>query len=331
MSNTSFDRQLRDKVVEDFDGNSGEELASAYHQTKSMLEQQIYPQIQRSEPDLSDHGTEHISNVQENAIDLLSHDGRVSNLSGIEMYCLGMFILFHDTGIVYGREGHHKNVGRVFDKIRGTAASLLREKTLVVRATGAHTGKALDGSYDTLKELDENDHLKRRRVRLRELAAVLRFADELAEGPQRTSEFMQDEGLYARESRQYHDNANITHIRIERATNRIVIDYEIKIETGLPSEVRRSGLVDLLGIVYKRIQKLNQERQYARFYSELLAPFRFTEVKFNFHCDGEILDTDLLPLKLTDIVVPGDQAKEIPSINPAYAINELADDILARC
>ena len=329
MSNTSFDKQLRDKVVEDFDGLKGEELASAYHLTKSMLEQQVYPQMQRMDPNLTDHGTVHISNVQENAIDLLSHDGTIRNLSGIEMYCLGMFILFHDTGIVYGRESHHKNVGRVFDKIRGTNASLLREKTLVVRATGAHTGTAQDGSYDTLKELDENDHLERRPVHLRELAAVLRFADELAEGPQRTSEFLQGEGFYARESQQFHDYANITHILIERATNRIVIDYEIKID--FPNEDRRSSLVDLLGIVYKRIQKLNQERQYARYYSELLTPFRFTEVNFNFHCDGEVLDTDLLPLKLTDIVVPGDQTKEIPSIDPAYSIDDLVDDILARC
>ena len=296
-----------------------------------MLEKEVYPYIQGSEPNLSDHGARHVSNVQENAIDLLSDDGIIRNLSGIEMYCLGMFILFHDTGIVYGRICHNKNVGKVFDRIRGTNASLLREKTLVLRATGAHSGTAQDGSYDTLKELDEKDHLERQLVRLRELAAVLRFADELAEGPQRTSEFMQAEGLYSPESQQFHDYADITHILIERGTNRIVITYEIKIDIELPDKKRRSNLSRLLKIVYGRIQKLNQERQYARYYSELLAPFKFTEVKFNFHCGGDILDNDLLPLKLTDIVVPGDQTKDISCIDPAYSINELVDDLLARC
>ena len=51
-----------------------------------------------------------------------------------------------------------------------------------------------------LKELAETEQLEGRPVRLRELAAVLRFADELAEGPQRTSEFMQAEGLYESEA-----------------------------------------------------------------------------------------------------------------------------------
>ena len=329
VSNKSFDEQLRDKIMKEFKGNEskGKEFASAYEQTKSKLEQQVYPNITGTEPSLSDHGATHVSNVQENAILLLSDDG-IKDLSGIEMYCLGMFILFHDTGIIYGREDHHKKVSRVFDCIRGKNASLLREKTLVVRATGAHTGIAQDGSHDTLKELDENDHLERRPVRLRELAAVLRFADELAEGPQRTSAFMKAEGLYRLESQQFHDYADITHILIERGTNRIVITYEIEIDMDQSNEVRQSHLSHLLKFVYKRIQKLNQERQYARYYSELLMPFKFTEVKFNFHCASDIIETDLSPLKLTDIVVPGEQTKEISSIDPAYSIDKLVADLL---
>ena len=76
-------------------------------------------------------------------------------------------------------------------------------------------------------------------VRLRELAAVLRFADELAEGPQRTSEFMQEEGLYDSESQQFHDYANITNILIERQNSRIVITYEIDIDVNRPQRAPR--------------------------------------------------------------------------------------------
>ena len=152
MSNKIFDEQLRDKIMKEFKGNEskGKELASAYEQTKSKLEQQVYPNITGTEPSLSDHGATHVSNVQENAILLLSDDG-IKDLSGTEMYCLGMFILFHDTGNVYGRKNHHKKVGRVFDCIRSTDISLRHEKTLVIRATGAHTGTAQDGSCDTLR------------------------------------------------------------------------------------------------------------------------------------------------------------------------------------
>ena len=273
----------------------------------------------------------HVSNVQDNAISLLSDDGIIKNLSGIEMYCLGMFIIFHDTGNVYGRNDHHKKVSRIFDCIRGKNASLRHEKTLIVRATRAHTGTAQDGSYDTLQDLAEVEQLEGRPVRLRELAAVLRFADELAEGPQRTSEFMQAENLYEPESQQFHDYANSTHTLIDRGTNRIALSYEIDIDIDQSNEVRRLHLSSCLEFIYKRIQKLNQERQYARYYSELLAPFKLTEITFNFHYDSDIIDTNLLPLKLTDIVVPGDQSKELADIDSTYSIDALITHLLSKC
>ncbi len=328
MSTKSFDDQLRKKILEDCKGNKGHELANAYDRAKLKLQREVYPEIRGSEPNLTDHGIDHVSNVQQNVIDLLSDEGIITSLSGIEMYCLGMFILFHDVGNVFGREAHQYKVANVFDRIRGQNASLRREKTMVVRATRAHTGTARDGSRDTLKDLDdEKEHLGGQHVRLRELAAVLRFADELAEGPQRTSEFMQEEGLYDSESQQFHDYANITNILIERQNSRIVITYEIDVDVNRSDELR-----DFLSFIFKKIQKLNQERQYARYYSKLLEPFKFTEVTFNFHCEGDILSIDLPPLKLTDtVVVPGDQTKEISAINPAYSIDTLVSDLLTRC
>ena len=325
MSIKIFEDQLSEKILNDFGEDKGRELSSAYEQAKSKLQQQVYENIRGREPSLSDHGTAHVSNVQQNVVRLLSNDG-TEDLSGIEMYCLGMFILFHDVGNVYGRENHRENVAQVFDQIRGTHPSLRREKTLVVRATHAHTGIAQDGSNDTLKELSEREHLEGLPVRLRELAAVLRFGDELAEGPQRTSEFMQTEGLYESEVRQFHDYANITHVLIERSNNRVVLTYELDVGSNKDDQLRQ-----LMSFIFQRIQKTNQERQYTRYYSKLLAPFKSTEVTFNFHCEGDILDTDLLPLKLTDIVIPGDQAKEISAIDPAYSIDRLVPDLIQKC
>ena len=326
VSNKSFDEQLRDKIMEDFNGSNGEELASAYEQTKSKLQQQVYENIRGKEPDLSDHGTKHVSNVQRNAIRLLSDDGIIRVISGIEMYCLGMFILFHDVGNIRGREDHHNNVAEVFDDIRGNEGSVLHEKMLVVKATRAHTGTAQDGSCDTLKEVTEIDHLEGEPVRLRQLAAILRFADELAEGPQRTSEFMRKKNLYRSESRKFHDYASSTNILIDRQKSRIAITYNIKINVDKSDELR-----NFLSFIFERIQKLNQERQYARYYSEFLAPFKSTEVTFNFQYGSDILDIDLSPLKLTDIVIPGDPTKEIADIDSAYSIDNLVPDLLERC
>lgn len=326
MSLQNFGDQLHEKIRDQCDGDKARALTSAYDQAQSKLEQDVYPNIRGSEPNLSDHGGTHVSNVQQNVIRLLSDDGIITDLTGIEMYCLGMLILFHDAGNVYGRGDHHKKVSRIFDQIRGTEASVRHEKTLIVKAARAHTGTSQDGSRDTLKEVDEVEHLAGYPVRLRQLAAVLRFADELAEGPQRTSDFMQEEDLYSSGSKMYHDYASSTNIFIERKSNRIVATYEIEIDTEKPEK-----LTDSLNFIFERIQKLNQERQYARYYSSLLEPFKFTQVSFNFHCNGDIIETDLLPLRLTDIVIPGDQAKEIATVDPAYSTDRLVKDLLARC
>lgn len=329
---TNFDTQLRDKLLCQFGEDDGKRIASGYERTRAELQKQVYRHIPGAEPSLSDHGIDHILNVQNNVIRLLSEeDGIIKSLSGIEMYCLGMFILFHDAGNVYGREGHHEKVGRLFDKIRGTSASLKREKTLVVRAARAHTGKAQDGSHDTLKELNQEDHLEGKRVRLRELAAILRFADELAEGPQRTSEFMQTENLYDSASKIYHIYANMTNIFIDRGNKRIVLTYEISIDLDQPENIRHKNLSKILEFTYRRIVKLNQERQYAGYYSELIAPFRFTEITFNFHCGDDILEMNLEPLKLTDIIIPGDPTKEISDIDKSYSIETLINNVLSKC
>lgn len=331
VSGNTFDEQLRERVIKDFGENKGKELASAYEQAQSKLQNEVYEDIRGTEPSLSDHGTTHISNVQQNVIHLLSETGIVSDLTGIELYCLGMFILFHDVGNVFGRKNHRNRVAEVFDQIRGPEKSLRHEKALVVKATKAHTGTARDGSRDTLKEVNETDHLEGEAVRLRELAAILRFADELAEGPQRTSDFMQNMGLYDENSRKFHEYASSTNIRIDREHGRIILTYEITIEVEGNEEGRRVQLSESLKFIYERILKLNQERQYARYYSKLLEPFKLTEVTFNFHCGQDILDTDLSPLRLTDIVVPGEPSKEVAEIDAKYDIETLVADLLSKC
>ena len=333
MPTQSFDEQLHTKLLDAFKGtNKGERLAGNYSKAQSDLQTEVYPNIPAAEPSLSDHGTDHIANVKQNVIDLLSDHGEITNLTGIEMYCLGMLILFHDAGNVYGRKNHHKNVAKVFDKIRGTAPSVRHEKTLIVRAAQAHTGTTQDGSRDTLEAVGEIESFEGKRVRLRELAAILRFADELAEGPQRTSEFMQAEKLYAAESQMFHTYASCADIFIDRRASRIALTYEIDIGAKSAGKYPKKYFSKFFEFVYKRLLKLNQERQYARHYSDLLTPFKSTDVRFNFHCRGEILDTNLAPLKLADFVVPDETiAKDLVAIDADYDIDPLVTDLLSKC
>jgi hypothetical protein len=108
---------------------------SIYSATRSKLVDQIFSEIKGIVPSLSDHGEKHINNVLNNACDLLSEKHKSHGLSGIDLYCLGMFILFHDVGNLFGRENHQHNVSQVYDWARGTDSSLRHERTLVVSWT----------------------------------------------------------------------------------------------------------------------------------------------------------------------------------------------------
>jgi len=125
----------------------------------------------------------------------------------------------------------------------------------------------------------------------------LRFADELAEGPQRTSKFMLDSHKFEKESEIYHRYASCTNIFIDRGNGRIALTFHVKFEIDGHKHLRGRNLKNFTGLmdyIYRRIIKLDQERRYARHYSEFLAPFKRTSVEFNFYANEEALDGFLL-------------------------------------
>src|SRR5690606_30305839 len=129
-------------------------------------------------------------------------------------------ILFHDVGNFEGRKGHNKKVAQIYDHVRKKASRFSSERTAVISIAGAHTGFCSEGTVDTLKELG-TDGVYAKPVNLQKIAALLRFADELAEGPQRTSTAMQKFGKYDESSKLFHQLANATQYTIDRENSRI--------------------------------------------------------------------------------------------------------------
>ena len=118
----------------------GDEWFSAYTVTRGKLVSANFGEIKGIEPEPLDHGEEHVNNVLSNACDhRIREHKELHGVSGVELYCLGMFILFHDVGNLYGRKEHGSNVFQVFDWARGTDAGVRRERTLVLSAARAHT------------------------------------------------------------------------------------------------------------------------------------------------------------------------------------------------
>lgn len=321
----SLEEHVKARLLDELGADEGETIFGDYRTTHQRLKKDVFGAIAGVEPNLSDHGELHTDNVLHNARKLIGEDHATHKFSAIDLYCLSMFILFHDVGNLFGREDHHKKVGEVFDWARGKHADLRRERTLVVKAAMAHTGVASDGTGDTLKELNEKDHLYDHPVSLRQLAAIVRFADELAEGPQRTSDFMRTHHRYDLSSELFHEYASITTVHIDRVDGRIRVTYDIDITrcADEEEEARYDRVRSLLDFTYRRIIKLDQERRYARYYSKVIAPFRMTSIEFNFHEEGRLLPVGLEPLLLDDKVVPGDPEKTVEEHSEAYRLDAL--------
>jgi hypothetical protein len=146
------------------------------------------------------------------------------------------------------------------------------------------------------------------------------MADELAEGPQRTSRFLLETHGYEAGSQIYHQYAACVAVSIDRGRGRFALTYNMPLEMadgGLDAGLGQ--LKDLLVFSYKRLLKLDQERRYTKFYCTALSPFVASSATYRFWVGDDVYDPQLPALYIDEKIVPGDVAKTIPEMNPAYA------------
>lgn len=303
---TQFEKYLKERLVAEFGQEKAQSMFSRFVAARDRVLVEIR-EIAAVEPTLSDHGPDHIANVFQNAFNLILSDHALHRLTAMDLYLLAMVIIFHDAGNLKGRMKHAENIDAIYDWARGTAADTRREKTLVLRAVRAHTGMTATGGKNTLGEVPAVDHLDGKQIQLRTVAALLRFADELAEGPQRTSDFFRTEIGVGEKSEIYHRYASCTNVSIDRGNERIRLTYEIQVDEFASSEdgAQLASLTEFVGFVLQRIAKLDEERRYARFYCPALAPFKQTDVAINFY-NGSSLVPHAVTFQLDDLVVPGE-------------------------
>lgn len=298
-------------------------LSIYYFSAKAYLKSNIYGNIKGVEKDLTDHSLTHIQDVQENAAKLIGNEGK-SRYNGVELYFLALSILFHDVGNIHGRTEHNKKVTDIYNSIRHKESLFNPERRLVLQAVGAHCGTSSKGDKDTLKELAETCDLHGHPLRLRELASVLRFADELAEGPQRTSDYMLENCLIDWNSRIYHEYAQITSPYPDRGGSRIVVTYDIDCS-------QCDSLQSLLRFSYKRVLKLDVERRYCKYYAPILDVYKRTDVCYEFNSNGNPLALDLGLISLEDKYTymddDGDEIDLFLKRFPKYEVNNILEQI----
>lgn len=328
------EHQLKSKLK-----SEGNDLWARYVVTRDEIVNDVLPWIAAVEPNLTDHGTRHIGDVIDNAALLLGlpnqHNvqsdatpAHLEQFSSQEWLVLLLGLVLHDVGNIYGRNKHNQKIPEVWKSVSSAwHAWSLSQRSLVIAVGRAHSGKTATGSADTLEPLAAGSHFfDKVLIRAAEIAAIIRFADELAEGPQRTSQFMIDEGKFSNESVLYHHYAKITQVSIDRDSGRVALTYSVDVDDkSCPSDTakKKEHVGNLLALLYSRAAKMNYERQFARHYSAALSPFKMTSISLNIYKDGLPLDLPLTPIVLTDMTNLHTTNFKLEQFRPDYEISEI--------
>jgi hypothetical protein len=308
---TEIEKLCKTALAKGHDHTEGEALWSQYVTTREKVFKDLLPYIRKSEPFLTDHDGPHIIHVMDNAYKLLGKSGCTgkdsrSSLTTEELFLLILSILFHDVGNVFGRKGHQSRLEEAYIYARGDDQALLPEKRLLLSIVQSHGGETASGSPDTIEPLDKHGVFRGKQVDCQRVASILRLADELAEGLQRTSLFMQQYLPFPEDSQVFHDYAVVTTITIDSGTERIALVYHIDIAPkSWGNRFDEERLRKLLQFCYSRIVKLDLERRFNRHYCSLLRPFKKTEVSFHFYCKNRQLEINLPKVVLDDLILPG--------------------------
>ena len=163
-------------------------------------------------------------------------------------------------------------------------------------------------------------------IKLRELASILRFADELSEGPQRTSHYLNSKSKIAEDAQIYHEYASITNIFVDKGNNRIAITYNIDYTSS-------ERIEELLEFTYRRILKLDAERRYCKYYAPILDKLKKTDAQINFTINGDICDLDLPKIELGDkynLIDDGNDTNIVDHFiknNPVFNIHNIVEKL----
>lgn len=308
---TTFEKAMKVHFVTSLGELKGEHLYGEYTSVRNAMEgDNFYSEIKGQEPNLSDHSEKHIQDVFDRAYKVIGQEEFIK-FSPYDIYSLALMILFHDVGNIFGRKGHNavEKIAEVYNSYRNNPQNYRDEKRVITLGASAHSGLSKTGSRDTLKDIKESS-IKGQKIKLNELSAILRFSDELAEGKQRTCSFLIEKDLFDAKSNVYHRYAQVTDIEIDRNLARISITYDINIPKDF-NEKARDEFKKLIKFTYHRAVKLDIERRYTKYYSEVLQQFKFVTVQYNFSIDEIPIQIELNGITFEDrYPIPGEGIEE---------------------
>ena len=319
--------QLERILEEMLNKENKKELLADYETARSFLFQNIYPEIKSKLPEYTYHDGNHVINVLNNVHTLL--DKHMEKISSEVLYFLCLSTLFHDAGLIFGRENHQKNISDIYTRIRGSnnLQKFANEKLIITKIVGAHTGHAPDDTNDTINYLGDNMGYNEM-INTREIAAIIKFADELAEGGQRTSDYFIENNIYKKNSKIFHKYSQAYQSVISPKDNRLAITYNIILKLNDSNDLiidQDIGLKTFLDFIYERLIKIDDERKYCRYYCPWLESMKEISVIFNFWYKDERIESGLSPIVFSDKIIPGETNRIFEKSFPDYTYSKIIE------
>ncbi|MCQ2524969.1 MAG: hypothetical protein MJ123_11575 [Lachnospiraceae bacterium] len=283
---------------------------------------------------LNNHGEDHIHRVIEKADEIISHFKDYS-LTNFESFILLCSIQIHDIGNVLGRVDHEKKLCTIFDEHVKETLIDTPERRVIKAIAMAHGGRTQSGSKDTISEyLKESEPLFDEHIRPRELAAILRLADELADDSTRYSygaislKIIEDFSLIK------HDYSRVLHTVMLEDKGFGCCNIKLAYELGVEDLEKKYSIFGeekyLLDEIYDRTLKMERERRYCHKF--LNANIKIDEIKVVISIYGDYCALiDEITYSLEDYSYPSEPTdNSIKSIKNVKTGSEELEYILSK-
>lgn len=279
---------------------------------------------------LTDHGVQHITTVIRRA-DELASSGDSIILTPYEAYLLLLAIHFHDVGNIFGRDQHEKNIGKVMQDLD---ESLIGrdglEKRIIRDIAMAH------GGYVDLEQTNKDtigslawENVRDAHPRARLLAALLRFADELADDHTRTSRFLVNNAPL-QGSEVYHLYADrLQRVTVDSNNRRVSLLFELDATHTMKKYAKGSCTVYLYDEIIARTLKMHREHIYCLRFMQPLVQIDTIDVSIVITTDNFMTVLKEINFSLIQRGYP-DRPSSLSEIDVSPAIGALTGETLDK-
>lgn len=262
---------------------------------------------------LTDHGIAHIRTVIKRAGGLLA-TGSGEMPTAYETYILLAAIHTHDLGNFFGRKDHELNAERVMTAL-GPVLGIDEVEKLAIRDIARAHGGAIGSDKDKISRLSSIDHILGQKLRPQFLAALLRFADELADDRTRSSRYMIEQGTIPESSIIFHKYAWALHSVVIDA-NAVSLKFSLS-ESDVEGKWRKGeSETFLIDEIYDRTMKMHRERLYCMRFLRPQVNVNRIDVLIEIFTSNFSQRIDSIPYRLEEAGYPDEKNPNIFSLCP---------------